>query len=231
MWPSTTALDVDNEDVRDVVVLAHPAAYISGHIVADSAATAKLNPSGVHVTVEVGDDGGVRVSGGPPVAADGTFGGETASGDVRIVADRLPAGWMVRRVVVDGIETTGRARFGDGAQHRVDIVLTDRLTHVVGRVVDKDGRTIPDARVAILSDDGAQSSTGRPQLRSVPARRDGTFAVDGLMPADYLAADVTGLEPIDLLDPVVIARVSRSATRFRVNDNQTVSIRIVGGER
>jgi hypothetical protein len=140
---------------------------------------------------------------------------------------------MVRTITVDGsdVAANGLATFAEAARHRVDVLLTNRVTRVVGQVVDKDGRSIPDAVVVVLADDPARWDLERGGVQPLNVRRNGSFDVEGLSPGDYLAADATGLPSGAMSDPEVLKQLSATATRFRLREGEERSIRVVGGGR
>jgi beta-lactamase regulating signal transducer with metallopeptidase domain len=223
---------VEDTDVTDLVLVGHLGGRVEGRIVADASANGKLDPARIIVTFEMAtDDGGIRLGGGPRADKDGGFSGEAPGGPLRVRLAELPKGWMVRAISVDGNDATDRPfDFGDSA-HRIEVVLTDRLTRVTGHVYDKNGLTIPDATVLVFPDDRSRWAPGGERIQPVNVRRDGSFDLEGLPPSDYLAVDATRVPSYSYRDPDVLEKLRATATRFRLGDGEQRVIRVVGGER
>jgi beta-lactamase regulating signal transducer with metallopeptidase domain len=227
-------ITVDEADVTDLQIVGRVGAYVQGRVLADPTATTKLAPGGIQVMLQfAGEGGSMRTLGGPPVAADGSFGVEVPSGTLWLRVDRLPPGWMVRRVVADGAEVENNTplAIADGGRARVDVVLTDRLTHVSGRVTDRRGRVVPAASVLIFPVQPEAWTSASDAVRLLRARQDGGFDVDGLPASEYFAADATALPMYARSDRAALDRLSASAARFRVRDGERVTVRVAAAEQ
>jgi hypothetical protein len=97
---------------------------------------------------------------------------------------------------VRGLDVTDRPlAFGTAAQSvdDVEVVLTDRLTVVTGRVLDRDGRPAAGATVVVFSPFRDRWYAHSRFMRSAAVNTDGTFTLEGLAPGTYYAAAVTSL--------------------------------------
>jgi hypothetical protein len=109
---------------------------------------------------------------------------------------RVPPQWMLMEVRVDGIDVTDRAiDFGrtDQSVADVEVVLTDRVTSVSGRIVDDDGRSAVAAHVILFSTDRTRWYHSSRFLRETATALDGLFDVTGLPTGSYYAAVVSRL--------------------------------------
>jgi len=173
------------------------------------------------------------------IARDFTFTMSGVNGLRRLTPTRLPAGWALRAVRVNGIDATDQPLpFGRANQSLsdVEVVLTDRVNEIRGVVSDSNGQSVAIAPVIVMPVDGDRRYFGARNLQVTHTRPDGTFAAVGLSAGAYYVVALASL-PTDgdgaWQDPSFLEALSSSATTVTVGegDKQIVTLRITGDRR
>jgi len=158
-----------------------------------------------------------------PAAAVGADGGLSVEipGGLIFIRTEVPAQWTVKAIRVDGADLTDQEiDLGDGGRRQIEIVLTDRLTHVRGRAADKDGRPVANGSIVVFPDDPARWRESRRVVRETRSGRDGQFEFVALPPAEYLVVAVSALPSNAWMDPEVLNRLRPVATHFRLDEGE-----------
>ena len=147
---------------------------------------------------------------------------------------RLPSGWALRALRVNGIDATDRPLvFDRSGQSTADIELelTDRISEIGGAVLDGDGRGVAHAIVlAMPIDRGLRYPMSR-YLRRATSGDDGTFHLAAVPAGAYYVATVVSI-PIDgpdaWQDPAFLESLAPVATTVTIGDGQrqTVNLRV-----
>jgi hypothetical protein len=130
------------------------------------------------------------------IRPDWTFRLSGISGPRRLEVTRTPPGWSVEAIRVRGIDVTDQPlAFGTAAQSvdDVDVVLTDRVTRIAGRVRDRSGRPAAGATVVVFAPTRDRWYARSRHLRAALTDAEGTFAVEGLPAGSYYAAAVAAV--------------------------------------
>ena len=130
------------------------------------------------------------------IRPDWTFSMSGISGPRRIEVTRTPPGWALREIRVGGIDVTDRpVAFGTAAQSTddVEVVLSDRITQIVGRVRGVDGRAAAGITVIAFAPTRDRWYSQSRYMRAVAVGADGQFRVEGLPPGSYYVAAVASL--------------------------------------
>jgi hypothetical protein len=99
----------------------------------------------------------------------------------------------VDQIRVRGIDVTDQPlAFGTAAQSTddVEVVLTDRVTQILGRVRDRDGRAAVGATAIVFAPTRDRWYAESRHMRAAPVGEDGRFRVEGLPPGHYYVAAV-----------------------------------------
>jgi beta-lactamase regulating signal transducer with metallopeptidase domain len=217
-----------SDDVLDLELRATLGATLEGRVVRDPTAARPLDLKAVQVGFETRVEGQRAGFSGStfPVGADGGFSLESPGGLARFHVKRLPPGWMVREVTLDGSDMSeGPLDFGSGT-HRVEIVLTDRVSSISGVVVDRNGRPLTNYTVVVFPPDSTRWHHGSRFILSARSDHAGYFRLEGVPAGQYLAVAVPAL-PLGWDDPAVLEKLQGSAEQMRLGEGQqlTVSIR------
>jgi hypothetical protein len=220
-WLSATREITVEDDVVDLELRANLGVRVEGRIVRDPDATRPLDPAAVRVEFErpMGTGGFLAVS-PPAVGADGAFSVEIPGGLV-FIRSQLPAQWMVKGIRIDGTDVADHDfDFGDGGRRHLEIILTDRLTRVLGRAADKRARPVVNGSIVVFPDDPAKWRESRRLVRETRSGRDGQFEFVALPPGEYLAVALEALPSNAWMDPEVLARLRSVATHFTLDEGE-----------
>lgn len=141
-----------------------------------------LAPIGRHATADIRPDWTFTLSG--------------ISGPRRLEVTRTPPGWMVEQIRVRGIDVTDQpVAFGTAAQSAddVEVVLTDRVTRIHGRVRGRDGRAAVGATAIVFAPTRDRWYAQSRHMRAAAVDDDGRFVVEGLPAGYYYVAAVASV--------------------------------------
>ncbi len=168
------------------------------------------------------------------IQPDWTFWMRGVSGTRRLLPTRLPSGWALRALRVNGIDATDRPLVFDRsgqATADIELELTDRVSEIGGTVLDSDGRGVPNAIVlAMPIDRGLRYPMSR-YLRRATSADDGTFHLAAVPAGVYYVATVASI-PIDgpdaWQDQAFLESLAPLATTVTIGDGQrqTVNLRV-----
>jgi hypothetical protein len=232
-WGAATQSIAISEDVADFELLARPGAQLVGRIVRDGNVALPFDASGIGVEVEqrmtgpLGGMTGVRAS-GEGVATDGTFSINAPGGTGALRVSRLPEGWMLKGIDLDGLDITDEpVELGGGGSRRVEIVLTDRTSGITGTVTDRSGKAVARAIVVAFPEDRARWGSTR-LLNGVAADDNGSFRVERLPPGNYRVVAVDALAMNAWQDADVLDRLWPIANALRLleGEQRAISLRI-----
>jgi len=169
------------------------------------------------------------------IHADGSFEMKGISGPRRLQLLRTPPGWALKEIRVNGVDITDitdRALpFGrkDQSLTGVEVVLTDRVSAIVGTIRDQNGRPSAGASLIVFSADRAQWYPTSRFIRKTAAGTDGAFSLTGLPAGIYYAAAVTQLPSEGAeawQDPEFLDTLALQASTVTIVEGQPVSLNI-----
>jgi hypothetical protein len=231
-------VSVTDSDVTGLEMQTSTGSALTGRISTDGGEIARLDE--VELSAFPVDIDRSQRLGGPPgrahILPDGQFELLGISGPRRLQVVRAPSGWMMRSILVRGVDVTDQIlSFGrdDQSLEDIEVVLTNRVTQITGSVGDargstglggQEGRGSDDLAVLAFATDRDQWYQGSRFRRRVAAA-DGRFRIEGLPPADYfVVAAQPPRDPGEWQDPDVLEKLSREAARVRLMDGQRVSL-------
>ena len=227
-WVSSMKTLIVDGDMRDLELRSELGATVEGRVVRDVGATRPLDPASVHVgfTKQLDGPWGWFSGSNFPAGADGTFSLESPGGLVRFSVKRLPAGWAVKSVSLDGAEIDDvPTDFGSG-RRQVEIVLTDKVSSVTGIIVDRNGRPLPSYSVVLFPPDPSRWHRESRFLATARSDNAGHFRLESVPPGTYLAVAVAALPMGSWQDPSVLQRLQSSAETIRLGEGQQLTISI-----
>jgi hypothetical protein len=170
-----------------------------------------------------------RKAGGNPdsgrVKRDWTFAVTRLFGPVRLRVD-LPAGWMLKAVRLDGrdiIDMPLAPKGGDTVAD-VEVVITNRVTTVLGRIVDEGGAPVTDGSLIVFPDDPARWGERSGYVRTARPDQQGDCVVKGLPPGEYLAVAVDYVPEGQWNDPEYLESLRRDAQKLTLDDGGTQAV-------
>jgi hypothetical protein len=233
-WPGfIRTFTVDDDVSMDLV--ARRGARLQGRIERENGDPLPFDPRTIEVGFEQRSEGfpgmpdlvnGFRKK---AVQRDGTFSIESPGGSSFVKVAELPSGWTVKAIRLEGADITDQATdFGDGVLRQIEIVLTDKLSGVVGVVTDRNNRVILNHTVMIFPEDTSRWKDPSRFVRTARSLQDGRFEIDDLPPADYFAVAVESLPRNASRDPKVLERLWPLATRFRLlqGERRTLQLKL-----
>jgi hypothetical protein len=233
---------IESADVDDVVIGMSRGSTITGQVTFDD--SPPPSPEGFELTAESVDPDLTSFAGNPVAKAeprdDWTFEMGGLNGPRRLRLAAAPAGWIVKAVLVNGIDMTDRPLpFGTKNESlgNVEVVVTNRSAEVAGVVTDADRGTA----------DGANAAGGRQGVIVVAfpvdrARwyphsglvvrgdldRNGAFVVRGVRPGEYYVAAVDARAATDRYEgpdaPDFLEWAVAAATRVTLTPDQRATI-------
>jgi hypothetical protein len=227
------SLTVGDGDVTGITLPVTAGSTISGTLVIDST-NPSTRPSRAQITVTpVPSDFDANPFSNWATAGIGPDGRFTLAGisGTRRIAVGVPAGWTVKAIRSNGADVTDRLLpFGTSDQSLTDveIVLTDRVSELTGRLADDRGRPIGGIPVIVFAASRDRWYPASRFLRRTTTRDDGQFVVTGLPGGDYYVAAVARV-PDDgadaWQDPDFLDVLQRSASFVSILDGERASVR------
>jgi protocatechuate 3,4-dioxygenase beta subunit len=218
-------ITVGAQDLEGVVLVTAPGARVAGSVVSDRGSTAELRPQEVTISMRASevDAVGPLANSMSRVSDDWTF--EIANVfEPRVFRVNTPQGWMLKSITLNGQDITdvpldvapGQTVTG------VQVLLTDRVTEVNGRIADSRNRAVTDATIVIFAADEDKWGFQSRYIRAARPDQDGRFQIRGLPPhGDYLALAVQGLEDGQAGDPEFLATLRERATTLSLKEGET----------
>jgi hypothetical protein len=225
-------ITVVDKDITDLELQTVAGSELGGRIVAEGGELTKIETVEISA-IPVDIDRAPRL-GGPPgranVAPDGQFMLAGITGPRRLQVVRAPSGWMLKAILAGGVDVTDQVMsFGrdDESRDDIEVVLTNRITQVVGSVSDLRGLVPSDLAVLAFATDPAQWYVGTRFRKRITLPSDGRFSIDGLPPGDYfVVAAEPPRDPGEWLNPDTLEKLSRGAARVHLSDGQHVSVTV-----
>jgi hypothetical protein len=237
-WWALQNVTVGDDDIDGLDITAKRGARFSGRIVfegtpppatADALRNVTISPRAVP-----GTNGSLAlVTGAATITTTGEFSSpEFVPGPYLLDAANVPWGWIVKSVMTGTADAADvPVELPEGGLDNIVVTLTDKISHVVGRVRGPNESAAVNSTVGIFPMDrtmwrrvGMQS---RRTQTSIPLRG-GVFLITGLPPGEYYIVATEGEVP-DFSDPVVLTSLIPSAVRITIaaGEQKTVELRSV----
>jgi len=224
---ASVPITVGNEDVTGINVVTDKGVTVTGRIVTADGVAGKLSMAGLTVFPQAPRFEPMMGFGPGRVEADGTFRISGLRGRRLFRLNGLPPSWTVKAVMLNGTDITDTAiEFkNDSDASEVQIVVTDRVSEINGKVTDAKGQPTRDYTVIVFPDDPAKWTFPSRYVRSGRADQQGLFKIRALPPEDnYLAVAVDYLEEGEGGDPEFLAEMKDRATNFRLGDGEVKAL-------
>jgi len=221
-------LTVGGEDVSGLSLMTSKGASLTGTIVAAEGSAAKLSTNAISIVAQ-----GAQFLPGPlgtraaQVDADGAFTITGLIGQKFIRVNGLPQEWTLRAVTFNGQDITDSALDfrGNSQSSGLQIVVSDRVSEVNGKVTLANGAATRDYTVVIFSDDPAHWAFPSRFVKTARADQQGQFRIKALPPDDrYLAVAVDYLEDGEGGDPQFLEQIRSRATAFRLTEGESKAL-------
>ncbi len=145
-----------------------------------------------------------------------------------------PRGWMLRSVMVNGVDGSDIPfEVAQGANiENVVLTLTDRRAEITGMLQDASGKPAPEYVLIVYSADPRYWVPRTRRTQSVRPDINGTFIARDLPAGDYFVSAVTDIEDGQWNDPAFLAALAASApvkVTLAEGEKKTQNIRVGGG--
>ncbi|MGE5358221.1 MAG: carboxypeptidase regulatory-like domain-containing protein [Bacteroidales bacterium] len=228
------AVTVLGEDMTGLVLPLHGGSHVIGRLVMEDGSNPPFRPSGLRVEP-------IPLSGDVPIIIrnpgmqgivndDFTFEMKSLGGRIIFRTSRLPDGYMVKAVQVDGRDTTDTPLELRGREEvrGLQVVLTARATQVSGSVTDAAGRPAIDYSVIVFAEDAARWTYPSRFLATARPDQQGHYRVANLPAGRYLAVALAYVEEGQSEDPDYLESLRPFATKFTLGegDRKTLDLTI-----
>lgn len=220
-------VEVNGTDLKDVNLRTSTGSALTGHITVDDASP--LSPGDIDLTPVPADLDRAPADSGQIAHAeiheDWTFALDGLHGPRRLRLTRAPAGWLLKAVLVDGMDVTDQAvACGSPKEslHDVEVVLTHSGAEIAGTVADATGVPAAQGFVIVFPTDRSQWGPDSRFLK-VAVLKNGTFDISGLPAAGYYVAAVTRLIADEWQDPALLDQLSPTAAQVFASAGQKVT--------
>ena len=222
-------LVVGGDDITGLTIATSKGGTIRGTVVADGAT---LPATGLQVAMQ--SVGGVLRGNAPPaqVSSAGAFDFTGLIGSYVLRVDRVPDGWTVKSITVNGRDASDLPIDVRGTdQLTARVVLTNHVNELTG-TVRSGGQSVTSANVVVFPDNPAQWAFPSRRVRTTRVDSSGLFRIRSLPAGQrYLAVAVDYLEQGEFQDPEFLQKMKARATEITLGDAETKNIELPLVER
>lgn len=216
-------ISVGTDDQSGIVITTTPATPIAGQLVFEAPPGGSLTPAEFSLFTRPLELRSVMMWGRmSPIKDDWTFELRAMDGPVLIRPARFPEGWMVKAVMLNGVDVidTGIPLRPGQPVEGVQVIVSNRSSSIIGTVTDDRGTPARDYTVVVFPNDAERwvptsrfFSTARPDQQ-------GRFEATKLPPGDYLVLAVDYIEDGQQTDPDFLQQMRAYATPVQLNDGE-----------
>ena len=224
---ATTSITVGNEDLTGINLVTGKGASLSGRLVAAQGTTGELPLAGLQIFAQPLRFEPMMGSSPGRVEADGTFRVTGLRGRRLFRVNGLPSTWVLHSVRLNGQDVTdsGVEFKGDADGEGLEILLTDRVSEINGKVTTEKGEPTREYTVVVFPDDNTKWTYPSRYVRAARADQEGLFKIRGLPPEEqYLAVAVDYLEEGEGGDPQFLEQIKERATRVSLGDGEVKAL-------
>ena len=222
-------LVVGSEDVTGLTITTSKGGTIRGTVVADGGSGLAMNS----LQISMQSLGGLlRGNGVSQVTAAGAFDLSGLAGSYVLRVDRVPDGWAVKSITVNGKDASDLPIDVRGTdQFTARVVLTNHINELTG-TVRSGGQTVTSAHVVIFPDNPAQWGFPSRRVRTARVDGNGLFRIRSLPAGQrYLAVAVDYLEQGEFQDPEFLQKMKARATEVTLGEAETKNFELTLVER
>ena len=219
---------VDGVDITGLVIQTSAGSSIAGRVIFEAfQGTREPRRNQIDITPIPIDSDLSPAPASADIRDDWTFAVAGVNGPRRLQLQRAPGEWMLKAIRVNGIEITDRPlAFGKSDQSLVDVevVLTDRITEISGKIVDDKAQAAAGAHVIVFPIDRDRWYPSSRYLRTAIAASDGAIKMTGIAPGSYYAAAVAQLPPDGAdawQDPAYLESLVARAASVAIGEGQS----------
>jgi protocatechuate 3,4-dioxygenase beta subunit len=228
----TLPVVVDGADVRGLRLQTSAGSSIHGRITFDARDPSARPPARALelAAAAVNFDLAPRSVASADIHDDWSFDLSGINGPRRLLLAAAPAGWTLEDVRVNGVSAIDRPlAFGraDQSLQNVEVVLTDRVSELAGRVHDGRGEPLPGVSVIVFSTDRDRWYHASRFIGMTAAGEGGAYSLTGMPFGAYYAAAIRRLPNEGdqaWRAPEFLAALIPGAATVTIRDGQKVSL-------
>jgi hypothetical protein len=224
---ASVPVTVGNEDLSGLNLVTGRGASLSGRLVAAQGSTGQLPLTGLQIFAQPLRFEPMMGFAPGRVEADGTFRVTGLRGRRLFRVNGLPPTWVLHSVRLNGqdITDTGAEFKGQGSEEGLEILVTDRVSEINGRVTTEQGEPTRDYTVVVFPEDSSKWTFPSRYIRAGRADQEGLFKIRGIPPEDrYLAVAVDYLEEGEGGDPHFLEQMKERATRVSLGEGEAKAL-------
>jgi hypothetical protein len=220
-------LSIGGTDVEGLVVTALPNCRIVGRVTFEGESKPTFPPGSLRLSVSAPLNIQTRSA---QVGTAWEFEiGNIEPGRVTLAFDAMPAGWAVKRIMVNERDVTESPLdlAGAGRPVNVEITLTDKPTSLSG-VVRQESRTTAagDYTVVVFADNPAYWREGSKRVLAARPDQNGTYKLTGLPPGRYRAIAVEYLDDGEQWNPEFLRWAESRAAKVELAEGAAVTLNL-----
>ncbi len=232
---SMIPLTVASDDVTGFVAPIVPGSRVAGRVVTGSGGVPPFSPAGLRVGLTLLPSGlpsrlPAGAIGGMPgaVGADWTFELKGVAGTVLFSIGKLPEGWMLRSVLLDGRDITDTPLDVHGTEEvtGLEVAVTNRTTEIGGTVSDAKGDPVQDYTIVVFAEDAARWRWPSRFVRTARPDQSGNFKIANLPAAKYLVVALDYVEEGESDDPEFLELLRSRGTTFTLAEGETRALQL-----
>jgi hypothetical protein len=162
-------------------------------------------------------------------AADGTFAFKSLFGPRLLRFQKLPAGWTLKSVHLDGEDVSDvPVDFRGGQAPRLlRMIITSRTGGISGVARDAAGQPVSRARIVAFGADERTWGWRTRMVKSVESDDQGRYSIDGLLDGKYHVVAVPFLEEGSWLDATILSRLVPTTPPLTLSGAATLTANLV----
>lgn len=227
-------LTVTGDDLAGLVLQTTDGRRVLGRVVTDEGTAPPFSPSGMRVdpspvpsdlpftVFNTGQQGVIK--------GDWTFEMNGIGGSMLFRISRLPAGYMVKSILLDGRDITDQplAIRGTDDVSGLEVVITSHVTEITGTPRDVNGQPVLDYAVVVFADEAARWKYPSRFIATARPDQQGGFKIPNLPPGRYLAVALEYLEEGQEQDPDYLETLRPLATSFTLSfgERKTLGLKV-----
>jgi hypothetical protein len=162
------------------------------------------------------------------VGADWTFELTGVAGSVLFRIGKLPPGWMLKSVLLDGRDITDAPLDIHGTEEvsGLEVVVTDRTTEINGKVTDIKGEPVHEYSVVAFAEDASRWAWPSRFITTARPDQAGGFRITNLPAAKYLVVALGYVEEGEASDPEFLELIRSRGTKVTLGDGETKTLEL-----
>jgi protocatechuate 3,4-dioxygenase beta subunit len=232
----SVSFTVAGEDIDGLVIALLKGSRVTGQIEFDGDSRPPLTSAiRIYATAPDGDHG-MNLPGTSTINDDWSFEIVGVSPGHRLFrVTGLPPTHTLKAVFAGDEDVIDRVTPFDGKvpMSGVRLVLTDRVTNIVGGITDDEGHPVQDYAVVAFATEAEKWASGTRYIATARPDQNGRFTVTGLPPGDYLVAALPYLQRGDSEDPEFLSALKSRATPISLaeGERKAVELKVIAYER